>query len=162
MANATRVLFVCMGNSCRSQMAEALALHLAPDLIAPASAGISPLGSIAEPTRRVLLERGVRPDGQYSKGLNDPALFAPDLIVNMSGIPGTAVFPHGAVEDWDVEDPYGDDMETYRRVCDDIEARLGELIERLRKHGAAAGHAGASSGEEICGEKRRASRKKTT
>jgi arsenate reductase len=162
MAKPARVLFVCMGNSCRSQMAEALARHFAPEVLAPLSAGVSPLGSIAKSTRLVLLERGIRVDGQYSKGLDDPTVLAPELIVNMSGIPRQSLFPHGEVEDWEVEDPYGDGMETYRRVCDDIEARLQELIERLRRKEAAARQEGVASREETCGERKPASRKKTT
>ncbi len=142
-------------------MAEALARHRAQGVIEAASAGVSPLGSIAEPTRRVLLEKGIRVDGQYSKGMNDSTLLAPELIVNMSGIPGGSLFPHGEVVDWDVEDPYGEDMESYRRVCDDIEARLHELIERLRKRDITK-RPGAQSGEGVCGEKRPASRRKTT
>ncbi|MGC1580579.1 MAG: hypothetical protein WA766_03800, partial [Candidatus Acidiferrales bacterium] len=52
----TRVLFVCIGNSCRSPMAEALARHSASDVIEAASAGISPLGRVADLTRKILVE----------------------------------------------------------------------------------------------------------
>ena len=55
-AKRKRVLFVCVGNTCRSQMAEALARHLAAEVIEPSSAGISPFGRIVDTTRRVLLE----------------------------------------------------------------------------------------------------------
>jgi len=133
MSKRVSVLFVCVGNSCRSPIAEAIARHSAADVIDAASAGVSPLGYIAEPTRKVLLERGIRMEGQFSKGINDDAVLHPaDLIVNMSGIPGAALFPHSQCEDWDVDDPYGEDMETYRRICDDIEARVAELAARLR------------------------------
>jgi len=133
MAKPLNVLFVCMGNSCRSPIAEAVARHTASDVIAPSSAGISPLGRIQESTRRVLLERGIRTDGQFSKSLHDDTLFEPsDLIINMSGIPGQSLFAGRKFEDWDVEDPYGEDMETYRRICDDIEARVADLAARLR------------------------------
>jgi len=132
MAGRKKVLFVCYGNSCRSQMAEALAKHLAADVIDAQSAGISPLGQIAQSTREVLLEHGIRIDGQFSKFLTDRSLADPDLIVNSSGLPGQSLFAGNAFEDWDVEDPYGDDMETYRRICDDIEGRVRDLAERLR------------------------------
>ena len=135
-----RILFVCIGNSCRSQMAEALARHSASDVIDPSSAGLSPLGHIADSTRKVLLERGIRMVGQSSKGLNDNTLFEPpDLIVNMTGIPGSSIFPGRLVEDWDVEDPFGEDMETYRRICDDVVERLAELTARLRAQRRVAG-----------------------
>jgi arsenate reductase (thioredoxin) len=127
-----KVLFVCVGNTCRSQMAEALARRDAADIIDPASAGISPFGRVVEPTRLVLLEKGMRIDGQFSKGLSDATLFRPDLVINMTGIPGTSLFAHARYQDWDVEDPYGEHLETYRRICEDIEARVQQLAATLR------------------------------
>lgn len=130
-----RVLFVCVGNSCRSQMAEALARHHASDVIEPSSAGISPLGVIADPTRHVLLERGVLMPGHSSKGTTAANIGAAELIVNMTGIHGKALFRENLstpVEDWEVTDPYGDDLGVYRRVCDEIEALVIELAARLR------------------------------
>ena len=130
-----RVLFVCIGNSCRSQMAEALARHHASDVIEPSSAGISPLGTIADPTRRVLVERGVSTPGQRSKGTTEADVAAAQLIVNLTGIHGRALFREDVrapIEDWEVTDPYGDDLGVYRRVCDEIEARILELAARLR------------------------------
>ncbi len=129
----TKILFVCVGNSCRSQMAEALARHSAADVILAESAGVSPLGSIAEETRRVLSEKGIGVDGQSSKGLDSVSEFRPDIIVNMSGIPGKALFPTGEVLDWNVQDPFYADMETHRSICDDIEARVTALANRLRE-----------------------------
>ena len=130
-----RVLFVCVGNACRSQMAEAMARHHASDIIDPSSAGISPLGTITDPTRQVLLERGIRMPGQKSKGTAETDLAATELIVNLTGIHGPALFRENAgivVEDWEVTDPYGDDLGVYRRVCDEIEGRVLELAARLR------------------------------
>jgi arsenate reductase len=131
----TRVLFICVGNSCRSQMAEALARHLAGDVIEPSSAGIVPLGRIAEATRAVLEERGIRTDGQYSKAYRQEDAKTTDLIVNMTGLPGHAVFlgSKAAVENWPIQDPYGEDLEIHRRICDEIEQRVNELAERLRQ-----------------------------
>ncbi len=130
-----RVLFVCVGNSCRSQMAEALARHVAGDVIEPSSAGIAPLGLIAEATRAVLEERGIRIDGQYSKACRQEDANAVDLIVNMTGQPGHPVFlgSKAAVENWPIQDPYGEDLEIHRRICDEIEQRISELAERLRR-----------------------------
>jgi len=133
MPKPLSVLFVCVGNSCRSPIAEAIARHSASDIITASSAGISPLGRIQDMTRRVLLERGITIDGQYSKGLHDHTLLQPtDLIINMTGIPGSSLFAGRRYEDWNVEDPYGEDMETYRRICDDIEGRVADLAARLR------------------------------
>jgi arsenate reductase len=132
MPAPVKVLFVCVGNSCRSQMAEALARHHASDVIEAASAGILPLGSIMEKTTEVLEERGISLAGQYSKGLRETRPFQPDLIVNMTETPGTMLFPHDRVIDWRIQDPYPGGMETYRRICDDIEARVKGLAELLR------------------------------
>ncbi len=116
-------------------MAEALARHLAGDVIEPSSAGISPYGSIVSATRKILQERGIPMDGQRCKGLREAAPMFADLVVNMTGIPGLALFPESKVEDWDVGDPYGEDPGVYRQVCDEIEERVQELARRLRQRG---------------------------
>lgn len=128
----TRVLFVCMGNCVRSQMAEAIARHTASDVMAPESAGVRPLGFMDPTAQKVLASRGISFDGQFSKGLHSHALAKPDLIVNMSGMPGKSLFRGHAFEDWRVADPFGDDIDTHARVCDDIEARVRRLADRLR------------------------------
>jgi len=135
MPPPVRVLFVCIGNSCRSQMAEALARHLASDVIAPSSGGLYPFCRIADPTRMVLLERGITIEGQFSKGLHDDSIPQPPArVINMSGQPVNSHFAGIPIEDWTVEDPFGDDVATYRRICDDIEARVRDLAARLRTH----------------------------
>ncbi len=92
MPEPVKVLFVCMGNCVRSQMAEAIARHDASDIIAAESAGVHPLGFIDNTTQRVLRERGISFEGQFSKGTRDHSLQKPDLIVNMSGVPGASLF----------------------------------------------------------------------
>jgi arsenate reductase (thioredoxin) len=114
-------------------MAEALARHYFPDLIEVESAGLRPLGFIDPTARATVEERGVSMDGQFSKGLHDHALGMPDLIVNMSGVPGPTAFRGHNVEDWPIADPFGEDMETHRRICDDIETRIKDLAARLRE-----------------------------
>lgn len=135
MRKPLKVLFVCIGNSCRSQMAEALARYWASDVIEPSSAGLSPLGEIAEATRSVLEERGVPLGGQYSKELLGEDCQAADLIINMTGQSGKKLFAGDAakVEDWKVPDPYGEPIEAHREICAEIEARLFDLADRLRR-----------------------------
>ena len=96
------------------------------------SAGISPFGRIVDPTRAVLLERGVSVGTQFSKGLREAPADKVDLVVNMSGIPGKGLFPKSRVLDWDVGDPYGEDLSVYREICDTIQDRLKELSAQLR------------------------------
>ena len=128
-----KVLFVCIGNSCRSPMAEALARHLAADVIDPASAGISPLGHVAQQTRTVLREKKIPAADLHSKSLREVDPDSAHLIVNMTGIPGKSLFPGAKVVDWPVDDPFGEDLVTYREVCEDIEARLTKLAEQIRQ-----------------------------
>lgn len=112
-------------------MAEAIARHLAADVIEPASAGLIPLGHIAGPTTEVLAEKGISAAGQHSKAL--PNLHGYDgLIINMTGIPGRSLFPSAQVTDWPVEDPYAEKIDTYRRVRDRIEQLVSELAADLR------------------------------
>lgn len=132
MADRVKVLFVCMGNCVRSQMAEAIARNIASDVITAESAGVRPLGFIDPTAQRVLATRGISFDGQFSKGLHSHALTKPDLIINMSGMPGKSLFHQQAFEDWRVADPFGDDVDTHARVCDDIESRVKSLADRLR------------------------------
>jgi len=132
MPQPVKVLFVCVGNCVRSQMAEAIARHDASDIIAAESAGVSPLGFIDNTTQRVLRERGISFEGQFSKGLRTHTLKKPDLIVNMSGIPSSSLFAGQRFEDWQVQDPFGEAVEIHCRTCDDIEARVKDLPARLR------------------------------
>jgi arsenate reductase len=132
---ATRVLFVCLGNSCRSPMAEALARHIASDVIEASSAGLAPLGYVSPATLKVLAESGVAGDGLVSKPLRMVDFTSIDLVVNLAGrsiekyLDGR-VLP---VEDWDVGDPFGSDLAVYRRIRDEIEQRMLDLAERLRR-----------------------------
>jgi protein-tyrosine-phosphatase len=80
-----RVLFVCLGNSCRSSMAEAIARYDAADVMEPSSAGLVPLGYIADLTKQTLVRNGYSADGQTSKALTRDAAERADLIINMTG-----------------------------------------------------------------------------
>jgi arsenate reductase len=115
-------------------MAEALARHLAPEVIDASSAGLMALGYVAQPTLEVLAESGVAGYGLASKPLRMIDLTSIDLVVNLAGQPIEKHLAGRAlpVEDWDVGDPFGSDLAVYRRIRDEIERRVGDLIERLR------------------------------
>lgn len=136
MAIPAKVLFVCVGNCVRSQMAEAIARHNVPDAIVPGSAGVRPLGFIDVTAQAVLAERGISVTGQFSKGLHAHAVTEAHLIVNMSGMPSERLFAGRRYEDWQIADPFGEDMDAHRRICDDISARVQQLAERLRAQSA--------------------------
>ena len=131
-----RVLYICVGNSCRSQFAEAFSRQLAADVIEPASAGLYPFGRIAETTQSVGREFGLSFDGQWSKGFSDADLSRADLIVNLSGIPeGSALETETPVVDWEVDDPYGEDLAVYRRIAAEIEGKVRRLAAEFRSEG---------------------------
>lgn len=125
-----RVLFVCIGNSCRSQMAEAFARAYGSDALWVQSAGLGPAPSVAPLTRRILEEKNVRSDDQFPKGLDMMAREKFDLVVNMSGRKFT--FPSGEMVEWVVRDPIGQTVETYRSVADQIEGLVMRLILEAR------------------------------
>jgi len=115
-------------------MAEAIARHLAADIIEASSAGLVPFGDIPATTITVLAERGFSAEGQISKPLRPEDISAADLVINMTGRSGKSIFspPQPALEDWDVGDPYGLDLAIYREIRDQIEARVNDLAKRLR------------------------------
>ena len=130
----TRVLFVCVGNACRSPMAEAIAQYDAADVIEPSSAGLYPLGCIAELTKQTLTKNGYSANGLSSDAITREAMDAADLLINMTGRPGEHIFRgYENVEDWLVEDPYGEDPETYQRVFEGIQRRVNQLALSLRE-----------------------------
>jgi arsenate reductase (thioredoxin) len=130
----TRVLFVCVGNACRSPMAEAIARYDAADVIEPSSAGLSPMGAIAEQTKQTLILNGYSAEGLTSEALTRKADDAADLIINMTGKPREENFwEPEKVEDWIVEDPYGAEPETYQRVFEGIRRRIHQLALGLRE-----------------------------
>jgi arsenate reductase (thioredoxin) len=134
MVVRTKVLFLCIGNACRSQMAEAIARHSASDVIEASSAGLVPFGEIPSTTLAVLRERGISVDGQTSKPLRPEDIAEADIVINMTGRPGASIFTEhlSRFEDWDVGDPYGFNLAVYREIRDQIEARVEDLARRLR------------------------------
>jgi arsenate reductase len=132
-AQRRRVLFVCIGNSCRSPMAEALARHLASDVIEPSSAGLNPLGHVAANTRAALEEIGVAVAPRETRPLRKEDLAAADVVINLTGHPlASSGSTPKRVEDWNVADPYGEDLSAYRKARDEIRRRVEDLARRLR------------------------------
>lgn len=130
----TKVLFVCLGNACRSPMAEAIASRLAGDIIEATSAGLTPLGRVEPLTAETLARNGYLSAGLESKALNLRAIKEADIIVNMSGRPKEFAFDNSSkVEDWRVEDPYGADADNYQRIFERIERLVAELAGKLRR-----------------------------
>ena len=115
-------------------MAEAIARYDAADVIEATSAGLSPMGSIAEQTKQTLIQNGYSANGLTSQALTREAADAADIIVNMTGRPREETFwDQEKVEDWMVQDPYGAPPETYQRVFEGIKRRINQLALGLRE-----------------------------
>ncbi|HMD86855.1 MAG TPA: arsenate reductase ArsC [Terriglobia bacterium] len=128
-----KILFVCIGNACRSQMAEAWANHFGKGRVQASSAGSHPLGSITKDTYTVMSEKGISLDGQWSKGLCDVAVAEMDVVVGM-GCEVDCPVPigfKGRVVDWEVPDPYGWGIESFRNVRDMVERQVLGLLADL-------------------------------
>jgi len=135
----TRVLFVCIGNACRSPMGEAIARKDAGDVIESLSAGLYPMGMIPEMTQATLGRNGYSANGLRSKGLREIASQEIDLVVNLSGYARPqALEKFEQVEEWEVSDPYGADEATYQRILEQIQGRVKDLARRLREKQRAA------------------------
>jgi arsenate reductase len=125
-----RVLFVCIGNSCRSQMAEAFARAYGSDILSAHSAGLSPAMIVQPLTIQVLREKNIRADGQFPKNL-EIALREPyDVVINMSG--QRLQVPGARMVEWSVPDPIGQSETLYRTVATQIEGLVMRLILELR------------------------------
>jgi arsenate reductase len=128
-----RVLFVCIGNACRSPMGEAIARKEANDVIEASSAGFYPMGMIPEMTQTTLERNGYSANGLGSKGLREIVSEEIDLVVNLSGYTrAQSLEKFMQVENWEVSDPYGADEATYQRILEEIRGRVRELAQRLR------------------------------
>jgi len=127
-----KVLFVCIGNTCRSPMAEGFANKYGSDVLVARSSGLSPVLSVIPETVAIMEELNIDISGHVPM-LYDPFLAGQyDLVINMSGfrLPGK---PPRELIEWKVTDPYMNSAEVYRKVRDDLEERVMQLILRLRR-----------------------------
>jgi arsenate reductase (thioredoxin) len=124
------VLFVCIGNSCRSQMAEAFARAYGADVMESASAGVNPATIIAPLTIQTLAGRNLQIGDQFPKGLDIMAKQPWDMLINMSGTPVS--LPGARTISWQVQDPIGLSESVYRDVAGQIERLVMRLILDLR------------------------------
>jgi protein-tyrosine-phosphatase len=125
------LLFVCVQNAGRSQIAAALAEHLAPGKVHVRSAGSRPTGELNPLAVDVLAERGVALTDAYPKPLSDSVLHAADIIITMGCGDECPYFPGKRYEDWDVADPEGKTLDQVRDIRDDIQTRITALLRDL-------------------------------
>jgi arsenate reductase (thioredoxin) len=150
-SNRKKVLFICLGNACRSPMAESIARRDARDVIEACSAGLTPLGFVPVLTMQTLAANSYSIEGLCSTPITRSVWDAADIVINMSGVPKQLAFvEYGKVEDWDVQDPYGSDPVLYQTIYEDIQRKVVQLAERLR--GTVPKGVVAKSGGEVIGD----------
>ena len=141
-----RVLFVCIGNACRSQMAEAFARHHGSDVLIAASAGLAPAAFVMPDTIRAMREKNLDLRDHFPKSLGYLNRAQFDLVVNMSGhdLPEDLTVP---VVEWDVMDPVALAYSEHCEVRDAIERMVLKLIEDTRDERRKPHFRGQGSGQ---------------
>jgi arsenical-resistance protein len=131
MTARPEVLFVCVHNAGRSQMAAALLDHYAAGRVVVRSAGSAPAETINPAVREVMAEAGLDLSKAFPKPLTTEAVQASDVVITMGCGDACPVFPGKRYLDWQLEDPAGKDAATVRRIRDDIDSRVRELLAEL-------------------------------
>lgn len=122
-----KIVFVCVENSCRSQMAEGFARFYGKDRIEAYSGGSRPSGKVNEMAVQVMKEGGIDISSQASKGFDSlPQVF--DVVVTMGCGDECPFVPALSRVDWKIPDPKGQSVEFFREVRDEIKERVLELI----------------------------------
>ena len=125
------VLFVCVHNAGRSQMAAGLLGRLGGDRISVRTAGSAPAESINPTAVEAMAEVGVDLSRGYPKPLTDEAVRAADVVITMGCGDACPFYPGKRYEDWELEDPAGKDLDTVRAIRDEIEQRVRTLLAEL-------------------------------
>lgn len=124
-----RVLFACVGNAARSQMAEGFGRAFAGDRLEVGSGGSRPAGVVAPLAVAVMRERGIDISGHASKGFDEAWVRACDLVVTMGcGDDACPAFAGKRLVDWPIPDPRRQGIEAYRAARDEIERRVRGLV----------------------------------
>jgi arsenate reductase len=127
------VLFVCVHNAGRSQMAAGFLEHLAGEKVNVYSAGSAPKDSINPVAVEAMREKGIDISGRSPKVLTTESVQASDVVITMGCGDACPFFPGKRYEDWVLDDPAGKGIEDVRRIRDQIEARVKSLLQDLIK-----------------------------
>lgn len=131
MPDLPEVLFVCVHNAGRSQMAAALLDHHAAGRVRVRSAGSTPAGEIHPEVREATAEIGLDISREFPKPLTDDAVAAADVVITMGCGDACPVFPSTRYLDWDLPDPAGKPLDQVRAIRDDIDTRVRALLTEL-------------------------------
>jgi len=128
---APEVLFVCVQNAGRSQMAAGILRHLAGERVHVRTAGSAPASAVRSVIVSALDEIGVSIGGEYPKPLTDEVVRAADVVITMGCGDACPVYPGRRYLDWQLDDPVGLPMAQVRGIRDDIESRVRALLDTL-------------------------------
>ena len=131
LADTPTVLFVCVHNAGRSQMAAGWLRHLAGDGVEVLSAGSAPAGTINPVAVEAMAEVGIDIATQQPKLLSDSAVQASDVVITMGCGDACPFYPGKRYEDWKLDDPAGQGLESVRPIRDEIRTRVEALIASL-------------------------------
>ena len=129
--DTVEVLFVCVHNAGRSQMAAGLLKLRSEGRIQVRSAGSAPAEEINPNAVVALEELGVDMGEAFPKALTDEVVRAADVVVTMGCGDACPIYPGKRYEDWELDDPAGQDLETVRRTRDELDRRVQRLIAEL-------------------------------
>ena len=125
------VLFVCVHNAGRSQMAAGLTQLRSEGRIHVRSAGSEPASEINPAVVEAMAELGIDLGAEVPKPLSDEVVRAADVVITMGCGDACPIYPGKRYEDWDFDDPAGQDLETVRRIRDAIDERVSTLVGEL-------------------------------
>jgi arsenate reductase (thioredoxin) len=132
------VLFVCVQNAGRSQMAAGLVKLRSGGRVHVRSAGSAPGEEINPAVVEAMSELGVDLAEEFPKPLTDEVVRAADVVITMGCGDACPIYPGKKYEDWELEDPAGKDLETVRRIRDELDQRVQKLIAELAPPSGAA------------------------
>jgi arsenate reductase (thioredoxin) len=127
----TEVLFVCVHNAGRSQMAAALLDHYAAGRVTMRSAGSEPADRVNPDVVAAMAELGLDVSREFPKPLTGEAVHAADVVITMGCGDACPIYPGKRYEDWELDDPAGADLDGVRRIRDEIAARVRRLVDDL-------------------------------
>ncbi|MGA9147644.1 MAG: arsenate reductase ArsC [Candidatus Nanopelagicales bacterium] len=125
------VLFVCVHNAGRSQMAAAYLTHLSKGKVEVRSAGSAPADSVNPAVVEAMAEDGIDISAQQPKVLTTEAVEVSDVVITMGCGDVCPIFPGKRYEDWVLQDPAGQGVEAVRPIRDEIKSRITELLSEL-------------------------------
>ncbi|HEX6366462.1 MAG TPA: arsenate reductase ArsC [Agromyces sp.] len=131
MTDKPRILFVCVHNAGRSQMAAGYAQALGGDRVEVVSAGSEPADQLNPQAIAVMAEEGIDIAGEQPKILTTDAVREADAVITMGCGDTCPIFPGKRYEDWELTDPAGQPIDTVREVRDDIKTRVQALLGSL-------------------------------